>query len=354
MANFWEQNSVVAPAPPDQPAAEVQFWEKGSIVATPLSKDPDFSAIADQVKTNISAVPNISELSALEALDAGWGMSVTGLMSRGELPKNQISPDDPMLNRMLFMVGQTVGDFPATLAGAYYGQELGTELGGAPGAMIGGGAVGFALPEMIRKSYMEALEKGQIKSLDDYAARVANIGLTTIKSAVVGGASTGLGLSAGIVTKAAGPAISATAATATEIVAMTTLARTIEGELPTMSNFTDVAIILGGVKGAQIVSNKLRQIYVATNKKPSEILSMAGEDPFLRQELMSQSTDIPTSLSMFTDQTKPKTKVDIVTEEVTQSMEMLGDKPSGKIVSVTPFGPDIPMEAGPPVAPKLD
>jgi hypothetical protein len=360
MANFWEQGSAIAPVvseqptAPEQPAAEVQFWEKGSIVATPSVGDPDFSAIAEQVKTNLAAVPNISELSALEALDAGWGMSVTGLMTRGELPKNQLSPDDPMLNRMLFMVGQTVGDFPATLAGAYYGQELGTELGGAPGAMIGGGAGGFAVPEMIRKSYMEALTKGQIKSLDDYAARVANIGLTTIKSAAVGAASTGLGLSAGVATKAAGPAISTTVATATEIAAMTTLAKTIEGELPVMRDFTDVAIILGGVKSAQAVSNKLRQIYVATNKKPAEILSMAGEDPLLRQELMSQSTDLPTSLSMFADQTKPKTKVDIVTEEVTQTMPMLGEKPSGKTVSVAPFRTEAPIEMGPPVAPKLD
>ncbi len=88
MANFWEQGSAIAPVvseqptAPEQPAAEVQFWEKGSIVATPSVGDPDFSAIAEQVKTNLAAVPNISELSALEALDAGWGMSVTGLMTR--------------------------------------------------------------------------------------------------------------------------------------------------------------------------------------------------------------------------------------------------------------------------------
>jgi len=261
---------------------------------------PQLDQFTEQLKKTIENSGK-KPLTILDALDAGFGMSVTGLMTRNALPDRQVSPDDPAASRIAFSLGQAVGDFPAMVAGAWYGSELGAEVAGPTGQMLGAGGGAFAVPEIIRNAYIQNLQKGNIKNWDDYWGRFSATAIAGSKAFVVGAGSVGAGATTKMATQAAGPVISDLAGTSAEIAAMAVLGRTIEGEMPTMQDFTDAAILVGGIKGAQFTASKLMNIYSRTGVKPDQVVQLTSDNPILKAEIVSKANEIPSTFSGMID-----------------------------------------------------
>src|SRR5207302_4301894 len=99
----------------------------------------DSGALRDHFAKNLKAAG--PQLSFGDYLDAGWQMSVTGLMRRLKMPDVLLPQDAAVWGRIASMVAQTAGDLPAMLPGAWAGAEGGAALGA-----IGGATVGSAIP----------------------------------------------------------------------------------------------------------------------------------------------------------------------------------------------------------------
>lgn len=302
MADWYDQ---YAPAN-EAVEAEKPWYENYAPTEGIAAPVPQLDQFTEQLKKTIENSGK-QPLTILDALDAGFGMSVTGLMTRNALPDRQVSPDDPAASRIAFSLGQAVGDFPAMVAGAWYGSELGAEVAGPTGQVLGAGGGAFAVPEIIRNAYIQNLQKGNIKNWDDYWGRFSATAIAGSKAFVVGAGATGTGVIAKNVTQMAGPVISDLAGTSAEIAAMAVLGRTIEGEMPTMQDFTDAAIVVGGVKGAQFTASKLMNIYSRTGVKPDQVVQLTSDNPILKAEIVSKSNDIPSTFeSMINESMLPE------------------------------------------------
>lgn len=284
----------------DSVDTEEPWYKAYSAGPEAIVQTPELNQFTEQLKKTIENSGK-KPLTILDALDAGFGMSVTGLMTRNALPDRQVSPDDPAVSRIAFSLGQGIGDFPAMVAGAWYGSELGAEVGGPVGQTLGAGGGAFAVPEIIRQAYIQNLEKGKIKNWDDYWGRFSATAIAGSKAFVVGAGATGTGMVTKGVTQFAGPVMSDLAGTSAEIAAMAVLGRTIEGEMPTMQDFTDAAIVVGGVKGAQFTASKLMKIYSRTGVKPDQVVQLTSDNPILKAEIVSKANEIPSTFSSMVD-----------------------------------------------------
>lgn len=254
-------------------------------------------------------------------LDAGWQMSVTGLIKRHKLPDTLAPEDAPMWGRIAQNVAQVAGDLPAMLGGAFLGREVGTVVGAAGGAVAGGpagaatgakvgGTLGtgygaFAVPAAIRKALMDNYQKGSIKDASDFWSRASSTFIEANKQGIVGAATAGAGA---IVGKLASPIISpiakTAAQTAAEITTMVTAGKAMQGQLPNWQDFGDAAVLVGGLHlatgGAAGIAGqvnrlrgKLSENYVSTGIKPDEVVADAQTDPTIRQDIASDNVSIP-------------------------------------------------------------
>lgn len=214
----------------------------------------------------------------LEALEAGWGMSVTGLLQHGAMPDKLLPEHAPMASRIASQVGTLAGDAPAMILGAFAGGAAGTAVP-VVGNVIGAGAGSFALPAAIRETLVQHYEKGDIKDFGDFWERSSAVLWETVKGGVVGGATMG----AGNVAKVMGPI----AATSAELATMVTVGAALEGQIPKAQDFADAAVVLGGLKGSTHLAGKLRAHWAKTGEKPSIALEKASSDPHFKQELLT-------------------------------------------------------------------
>jgi hypothetical protein len=282
-------------------------------------KEPDMKPVKDLITNNLKAAAEKPKPegksqeqadSFLEALDAGFQVSSSAMLykaGRGKsvTPDMVIAEDAPMFYRIASQVGTIAGDLPAMVAGALAGAPAGAAAGTAvapgpgtaAGALIGGGAGGNALPEAIRASLMEYYEKGEIQDFSDFWGRTSAVFLDTLKSGVVGGATAGVGGKVAKVVKPVASVATQRIATATsEIATMVSVGKAMEGEAPTARDFTDAAILVGGLGVATKTASKLRTIYAKTGTHPAEILQEAQSNPVLKQELIMNGDDIPSLL----------------------------------------------------------
>jgi hypothetical protein len=285
-------------------------------------KTPDLSKTEANFKSNIQAkaaakaetqaspepqslTPKLEEAdSFIEAIEAGFDMSVTGLMQKR--PDMVIAENAPMFYRIASQVGTLAGDVPAMIAGAFVGAPAGaavgsaigsavpvagTVAGAAAGAVVGAGAGAFALPEGIRTALMEHYDKGDVKSFSDFWERASAVAINSLKAGVVGGATAGVG---GVVGKIAAPAIIKTTAQLTaEVATMTTVGAALEGKVPEPHEFLDAAILVGGLRGATHVAGKARNMYSKKGISPVELAEKAHQDAHLKQQVLSENVEIP-------------------------------------------------------------
>jgi len=273
----WQDDPIAVPsAPAPQP------WEQDAVVFPAQKK------VASGV---------------LEAAQAGYQGSATGLAVRGKLPDIQLDPThSTWYERLAAGATQLASEFPMMVAGGIGGTAAGAAAGGAAGsvvpvvgnaagaatgAVLGGGAGAFALPAAIRESYIQAYSKGEITGSADFLSRAAIVLKHTGKEALVGAATAGAGKLAGMGAQAAGLGAKTTGAAVlgaeggTLVVAPAAL----EGRLPEPQDFTDAAILLVGLKGVGVASRKLADIYAKTGKTPVEVMADAKADPTIIEDL---------------------------------------------------------------------
>lgn len=253
----------------------------------------------------------------LEAIQAGYQGSATGLMLRGRLPDVVLDPGHAKwYEKALASAGQLVAEFPEMVVGAIAGTAAGSAAGTAvapgPGTFVGGltggGAGAFAVPAAIRTSLMQAYSKGEVKSSGDFLARTAIVLKETAKEALVGAATLGAGgAAARVVGKAIAPAIGetisvgtaraaiGTAATAAEIGTMVVAPAALDGRLPEPEDFLNAAILVGGLKGAAHTAGKLRSVYESTGIRPEQVVADAKADPAIGKEMAADGDAMPTA-----------------------------------------------------------
>ena len=85
-------------------------------------KEPIQSFFSDMAAANIAETTETDQeatrLNMVEAFQAGFQQSVTGLAVRGELPDKELSEHAPAVNRIASQTGTLMGDFPFMVAGA--------------------------------------------------------------------------------------------------------------------------------------------------------------------------------------------------------------------------------------------
>jgi len=239
-----------------------------------------------------------------DALEAGFQMSVTGLIARGRNPEQILPEDAGMFLNIVSQTATLAGDLPAMVSGAVAGMLL---VPPSPiTTPIAAGALAFAFPAAARRKLMDQYKKGDIKSFSDWWERSSAIFLDAVKAGIIGGATSGTGA---IVSKALAPVAApifarGTAVVASEVAVMTTVGSALEGEIPEPSDFAEAAILVGGLRAAvgaagQIkrISTKLHDIYAETGVKPAEVSIQAKADPVLLQDLGADNVKIPSSLS---------------------------------------------------------
>jgi len=309
--------------------------------------------VKDYFKKNLGTVKGEpgKQLGFGDYLDAGWQMSVTGLIKHGKLPDTLAPEDAPMWGRIAAGVSQMAGDLPAMLGGAFLGQQggaalgavagtaisgpAGTEAGGAAGATLGAGYGAFALPAYLRRVMVDAYRKGSLKDAQDFWERTSSAFLEAHNSGVVGGITAGTGALVGAAaTPVMSPIAAQTAKLTSEITSMVTAGKAMQGQLPSASDFAEAAILVGGLHLATGGAGQLKRLtgkvgdtYADTGIRPQEVVADAQTDPTVRQDIASDNIDIPKKYAGQIDPTvKPEAPkpVDVPKDMRSQSMAVEG------------------------------
>lgn len=304
---FTQGEQAPAPTPPPAPNnAPLQQYVKQNMMAYQDSKNLPEGA-TDKDIANLHQPQRYAE-SYLDAVQAGFQTSVTGLVTRNQLPDTVLPENAGMAMRVLQGAGQLAGDIPAMVAGGIGGGLAGTAEAPVLGTVAGATAGMWALPSAMRRYYMDSLQKGDVKDFGDFFERAGGVAIDGLKGAVTGVLTEGLGALGGSAAANAGaPVIGQTASKlATELGVMTTVGKAMDGQVPHAQDFLDGALLLGAVHGVtsmlpkssipphvKDIQTKLQEIYAETGVNPSQVTQEAMTDPNLKQQLQSTSPSIP-------------------------------------------------------------
>ncbi|CAB4121121.1 hypothetical protein UFOVP7_42 [uncultured Caudovirales phage] len=275
-------------------AAGFNQQEIGDYLGVPVDKTGQGdAALRSFFKSNIQSHVDSSKgpdgtakpLDFTQALEAGMQMSVAGLATRGKMPDRMPSGNEEWYSRLAYSTAQVIGDVPAMMAGAALGGGSGAATG--PGAAITATAGAFALPAGLRSAMVDAYSKGEFHNFNDFFSRASGILLDEAKGWVTGAATGGAGAIAGKTLAAATPAIKTVGQLGAELTTMVTVGKALEGEVPSMQDFVDGALLLGGAKAGLKMSSKLGDIYAKTGIKPDQVVSDAKTDPTIIQDIAS-------------------------------------------------------------------
>lgn len=206
----------------------------------------------------------------LEAAQAGFQQSAIGLTQRlaqGEgAPDIMVSPEAPLVERLVSQVATLAGDAPLMIAGTIGGGVAGSAAGPV-GSALGGFAGGNALPAAYRTAFLEKYRMGGFKSSDDILNWSYAVLKEATKQGFVGLLAGGAGQVAGrLVAPIASQGLKTAAPAAAEVVTMTTAGAAVEGELPRSTDFLDAALLVGGIHAASRFGGNAIGYYVAERK----------------------------------------------------------------------------------------
>jgi len=317
MSGPWDDytQQPAAPAPPQeagpwddfaQPASS--FWGNlgkafnpvmrvtvGALSGGPVGAVAGLLTAAQQASEPVQ--PTRMAHGALEAAQAGYQASATGLLQRGRLPDIVLDPSHKKwYESAISAAASTISDLPEMIAGGAAAGVAGLPTG--PGALALGGAAAFATPTAIRQALMTAYSLNQVQSSSDFLSRVG-VGIEeTGKSAIVGAAMGPAGLGAKsivgpVAERAFGEAGAKIATQAaglgTEYGVLTVAPAALEGRLPEKEDFINNAILLGGFHAAGAVSQGLQNVYARTGVRPEEVARDAQADPTILEDLAKTS-----------------------------------------------------------------
>lgn len=227
---------------------------------------------------------------------AGYEHSVLGLMLRGQAPVYTAPAEDDILGNFAFSVGTTLGDIPATAVGAVMGAAAGTAASPGVGTVVGGFAGGSALPEMMRHVLMDTYENGAATSFSELMMRTGETLLVGGKAATVGAVTGKVGtMVAPTVAALGGMSIpqkmaSYAGALTAETAAMVGTSAALDMRFPTMNEFINAGVALGGLKYATHNIKRFKQAYIALGLKPEEVRTKIMADPVFAEQFL---TDTP-------------------------------------------------------------
>lgn len=308
----WRMRAETDPASiPEPDLTPTRQMFNSNLAAARANESEKTSNAAPEKAGGAEAAPEVKQAETfLEAIEAGWDMSVSGLAMKA--PDMVLKEHAPMYMRIAAGVSGLAGDLPAMAVGGVLGGIAGAPIGGAAGsaipvagtlggiaagATLGTGAGAFALPAGMRQVMMDHYEKGDVQSFSDFWERASAASIEALKGGTVGAATLGIG---GIVGRVAGGAgasalVKTSAELATEVLTMTTVGAALEGHMPEPEEFLDAAIIIGGLRGAGAAAGKARQIYAKTGIKPEKIAIEAENNPHVKQQILADNVEIPVS-----------------------------------------------------------
>jgi len=263
----------------------------------PKEKEPVIEG-ATSAPVHVQAKAPKEAKSVLEALEAGFDISVTGLFR--DKPDMVLPENAGMFYRIASQVGTLAGDVPAMVAGGVGGGAAGAAMTANPlGAVIGAGGGSFALPEAVRKYMMETYEKGEVQSFSDFWERSSAAAIEGLKGFAIGGVTAGAGAAVGkVIGPAVAPAFKTSAQLTTEVATMTTVGAALEGKAPEPMEFIDAAVLVGGLRATTAVASKIRNVYAKKGVTPVELAEKVDADPHIKQDLVSSNIEMPTNAEL--------------------------------------------------------
>jgi hypothetical protein len=322
---FMKAQKMGQPAP--KSPAYAQPMPEDAAIVDPALHPGDYK--------DVTAAPDPS---MLQAAEAGYQGSVTGLLLRGKLPdaltREQMA-DLPTSKRLAMQGGALAGDLPAMFLGSLSGAFAQPEA-----APLTATAGAFAMPAALRRILMDQYEKGEITNAQEFLQRGAMALWEAAKGGAVGVATYGAGTAA----KAFAPVLQLPA----EVAAMTTAAAAVEGRIPDAQEFLDGALLIGGmhaatglggraVRTASEITPKLRDIYSRTGVRPEQIVQDAKADPSIAEDVLAMSTKVPRA---YADQAGIRRFSDgdvvaRITEPAVQEINRLGFETAASDVKIT-------------------
>ncbi len=223
----------------------------------------------------------------MDALEAGYGISVSGLIANKQAPAKVVAEDADLATKVVGSMATLAGDFPFMLGGAILGGGGGAPSG--PGASVTAVAGAFALPAGMRALLMDSYKNGEFRDFKDWWSRASGIMLETGKAWVTGAATGVAGKVAGAVLPAAvSPTLRTAATVGTELTTMVTVGKALEGEVPSADDFFVAGVALFGAKASVKTAAKLRDIYTKTGVPPRAVAEDAAKDPTILQDLAAE------------------------------------------------------------------
>jgi hypothetical protein len=277
-----EQRRALGDAGFSQAEIDTEFGEP------PLDPKPAAKVIRENIEKAIAADTKDGQPKPvkdfMEALDAGFQGSVTGLLTRGKTPDKALAEDAPMASRIAGSIGALAGDIPAMIGGA-----ISVEGAGPSPATAGA----FALPAGMRKVITDAYEKGEATNWTEFWERASGAIIETAKGYIIGAATGVAGKVAGMLPIASPTAKVAATLSDPKSTTMVTVGKALEGEVPTADDFIDAAIVVGGVKGAVKTAKKMRDVYSKAGVKPDEFIADTERDVTIGQDFVAENLEVP-------------------------------------------------------------
>ena len=270
--------------------AQLAYWGNDNIVTKALEKLP--ANVGDKVlnafggKGYYNVFTNGYEQSVNGMLDRYYQVFIDDpnadpkdaiqkvfMFQEQRFDKDIVASAVTLVNDLPFM---TVGCFAA--GGTAFVGSFGTATPALP--MICG-AGGFALPEVIRSSYMRAIEDNFVGSFPEFLSHYMDkkTALVAGKSAVIGGVTFGVGAKVKSLTG------STTARLSSEIAVMTTLGAVLEGHVPTMRDFAHATVLVFGVHGSIRGMKMFKDIYTEYGRHPRDVIKDMEKDVTVRHQI---------------------------------------------------------------------
>lgn len=230
-----------------------------------------------------------------EAVASAMGFSTVGLMVNKTVPDTVVSPDASFGVKLAAGAAGLAGDLPTMLLGGAEAAAISAGRGMGPLASAAAGVVGaWSAPAALRSLLIAQYERGDIQNAKELMIRVEDAAKEGGKAFVIGTATGGAGkLAQGMAEKIASPLAKNALTVAAETGVMTTIGAALDQHMPELSDFAINAMLIGGLHAGSAVQPKLFKIYKASGVKPEHVAVMAESDPVLKQELLSNSKEIP-------------------------------------------------------------
>lgn len=312
----WKEDYKAPPTPP--PANITKFNEDATNNLTKYLSEQAQKA-AEQAKppedgsppkTVMPEPPKTEAKDFFDQVEAGFEMSIEGLMKRHALPTTVLPENADWFARTAAFGGETIGDLKVMLESGAIGGAIGGAVGGPVGMAIGAAAMGWGLPALMRQSLIQEYQKGSIHDFPDFWQRASGNLVAGMKAAAVGVGTEAAGLAGAGLKYVGGPLTGWLARYA----AMTELGTAIDQHklVPSRQNFLDSATAMIGIhvvhmgakaatSGAENVAKKLGDIYAKTGMHPAKVALAAEADPSLKQDILSTNHDIPEALKNSVD-----------------------------------------------------